>query len=249
MSISSVSNLSPSVVAWGSDWFRIGISGSSSNRLVYAFCLGPNFPTTRTRAICFMPNTFPIELSDIFPAVPKQMYSSPLWCYKPFSDSAWTFDATSHSILSRVLRTRLDYLTASKINHSKDRIWNPVLCSQLMNKLTIDLKSFCLFPLVCMSDSYLKREPDHKSSLHCCVMMKLVYKQVSFPFSFVSFFPYATTCLPVLLSCSCFPFRFSILILSPSALLFVPNTIYIYIHLHTYLKCCPGGLTSARTHS
>ena len=186
---------------------------------------------TRTCAFCFMPNIFPIELSDIFPAVPKQMYSSPLWCYEPFSASAWTFDATSCSILSRVPRTRLDCLTASKINYSKDRIWNPVLCSELTNKLTIDLKSFCLFPLVCMSDSYLKREPDHKSSLHCCVMMKLVYKQVSFPFSFVSFFPYATTCLPVLLSCSCFLFRFYILILSPSALLFVPNTIYIYIHI------------------
>ena len=51
-------------------------------------------------------------------------------------------------------------------------------------KLTIDLKSFSLFPLVSMTNSYLKKESDHKSSLHCCIMMKLVFKQVFSPLWF-----------------------------------------------------------------
>ena len=49
------------------------------------------------------------------------------------------------------------------------------------NKLPVDFKSFCLFLLVSMTDSYSKKELDHESSLHCCVTMKLVYKQVFSP--------------------------------------------------------------------
>ena len=39
-----------------------------------------------------------------------------------------------------VPRTALDCLMASKTDYVKNRIWNPASCSQLMNKLTIDLK-------------------------------------------------------------------------------------------------------------
>ena len=71
---------------------------------------------------------------------------------------------------------------ASKTSYSKIRNWNPVLCSQLTNKLTVDFKSFCLFLLASITDSYLKKESGYESSLHCCVTMKLVYKQVFSPF-------------------------------------------------------------------
>ena len=94
------------------------------------------------------------------------------FCNEPSLASTWTLNATTRSILSQVPRTGLDCLTASKTSYSKNRIWNPVLCSQLTNKLTVDFKSFYLFLLVSMTDSYSKKESEHQSSLHCCVTMK-----------------------------------------------------------------------------
>ena len=54
------------------------------------------------------------------------------------------------------------------------------------------------------------------------------------PFSFVSFFPYATTCLPALFSCSCPLFRFFV---SSHYLRFCIscNTI---LHTHLYSRTC-----------
>ena len=103
-------------------------------------------------------------------------------CYDPSPASAWTLNATTHSILSLVPRTGLDCLTASKPSYSRIRNWTPVLCSPLRNKLTVDFKSFCLFLLVSMTDSYSKKESGYESSLHCCVTMILVYKPVFSPF-------------------------------------------------------------------
>ena len=97
-------------------------------------------------------------------------------CYEPSPANTCTLDATTSRIPSLVPRSGLDCLTASKTGYPKIRIWNPVLCSQLTNKLIIDLKSFCLFPLVSMTESYSKKESNHESSLRTCITMKLVYK-------------------------------------------------------------------------
>ena len=103
---------------------------------------------------------------------PRSHVFSHTFCNEPSPASAWTLDATPRSIFSLVPRTGLDCLTASKTSYSKNRIWNPVLYSHLTNKLTVDFKSFCLFLLVSMTDSYSKKESEHESSLHCCVTMK-----------------------------------------------------------------------------
>ena len=117
----------------------------------------------------------------------------------------------------------------------------PYSCSHLTNKLTVDFKSFCLFLLVSMTDSYSKKELDHESSLHCCVTMKLVYNQVFFPFSFVFFFPYATTCLPACLPALVFCFRFSVLFRYLPISISCNTTLHIYQHLRTCLSVAQTG--------
>ena len=132
-------------------------------------CLPPNVPM-------FM------SLSSKPPFYALLPMTATVWCYEPSPASAWTLDATTCSILSLVPRTGLDCLTASKTSYSRIRNWNPVLCNQLIRKLTVDFKSFCLFPLASITDSYSKKESSYESSLNCCVTMKLVYKQVFSPF-------------------------------------------------------------------
>ena len=156
----------------------------------------------------------------------------------------WTLDATTRSILSMVPRTGLDCLTASKISYSKNRTWNPVLCSQLMSKLTVDFKSFCLFLLVSMTDLYSNKESEHESSLHCCITIKLVYKQVFSPVQFcflLSLRNNEFTCLAFLFL---FLVSFLCFVSSLSSLVLVTNTtplLLFPLYLH---KRCLSGLPS-----
>ena len=83
-----------------------------------------------------------------------------------------------------------------------------------------------------MTDSCSKKELDHESSLHCCVTMKLVYKQVFSPLQFCFLLSLPNnlfTCLP---SCTCFLFRFSVLFyISPLVLV----AILLYIYSKTFI--------------
>ena len=92
-----------------------------------------------------------------------------------------------------------------------------------------------------MTDSYSKKELAHESSLHYCVTMKLVYNQVFFPFSFVFFFPYATTCLPACLPAVVFCFRFSVLFRYLPISISCNTTLHIYQLLRTCLSVAQTG--------
>ena len=121
---------------------------------------------------------------------------------------------------------------ASKTGYHKNRIWNSTLCSQLTNKLTINWKSF-LSVSISFHDWLILEE-----RVRPWVILTLLRKRWNLyinrsflPFSFVSFFPYATTCLP-----ACLPalvsrfvclFRFYI---SSSVL------VAILLYIHTYIS-------------
>ena len=102
MSDSSASDSSTSVVNSGSDGFGVGICGSSRQRLVSPFCIGPNFLTARAWAFCLLLNVFPIELSAIFAAVRVWTYSFPLWGFNYFMQT--NRDSWSLSIISPARR-------------------------------------------------------------------------------------------------------------------------------------------------
>ena len=97
---------------------------------------------------------------------------------------------------------------AFRTSYSKNRIRNPDLWSQLTNKIIIDLKSFCLFTLVSITDSDLRNGSDYTSQLHYCVKMKLVYKHVFSSLWFCFFHSLPNTLFTCLSVCSCFPFVF-----------------------------------------
>ena len=92
-----------------------------------------------------------------------------------------------------------------------------------------------------MTDSYSKKEPDHVSSLRCCVTMKLVYKQVFSPLQFCFLLSLRNdlfTCLP---SCTCFLFRFSVLFHYLPISISCNTTLHIYQHLRTCLSVAQTG--------
>ena len=61
------------------------------------------------------------------------------------------------------------------------------------------------------------------------------------PFCFVSFFPYAITCLPALSSSSCFLFRFSTLFLYLPFRISCNTILHTYLHSHTCLRVAQAG--------
>ena len=78
-----------------------------------------------------------------------------------------------------------------------------------------------------------------ESSLHCCVTMKLVYKQVSFPSLFVSLLSLRNnlfTCQP---SCTCFLFSVSFLYFPFS--ISCNTTLHTHLHLRTCLSVAQTG--------
>ena len=97
-----------------------------------------------------------------------------------------------------------------------------------------------------MTDSYSRKELDHESFLHCCVTMKLVYKQVPFPSLVVSLLSLRNnlfTCLP---SCTCFLFRSSVSLLYFLFSISCNTTLHIHLHLRTCLSVAQTGYPPPR---
>ena len=114
-----------------------------------------------------------------------------------------------------------------------------MLCSQLTNKLTIDLKSFCLFLLVSMTDSYSKKLSHHYIVAYRCT---LYINRSPFPLCLSLFFPYATNCLPACLPAlvSCFVSLFCFYI---SSLVLVAILLYIYTSISVPALVLPKRAT------